>query len=314
MINLLTLQVKLSDPSDGNIKGLKFIQDINLVASKDEYNCNLSPGCTGLLHKITCSTSKLNYIYRCSKCKKKISPTKGTWFEKSRLSVIDNLYLVFLWCTEIRNKKVIGITGSTKQTTGEIFKQLRKISGLHWRSNNFEMGGIGKVVEIDESQIFKRKANVGRLLANESESIWIVGGVERGSKNCFFQLVERRNKETLNQLIQHLVKEGTKIITDCWRGYVDLNSLGYQHETINHSINFVDPINEEINTQKIERFWKSVKGNIPKEANRQSKQEYFDEHCFKYKYFDNLNYGKRFKLILELIASHFPSPLEQQVN
>ncbi len=47
MINLLTLQVKLSDPSDGNIKGLKFIQDINLVASKDEYNCNLSPGYTG---------------------------------------------------------------------------------------------------------------------------------------------------------------------------------------------------------------------------------------------------------------------------
>ncbi|KCZ79063.1 hypothetical protein H312_03553, partial [Anncaliia algerae PRA339] len=55
------------------------------------------------------------------------------------------------------------------------------------------------------------------------------------------------------------VNPGSKIITDCWKGYKDLNLFGFEHFRINHSYHFIDPTDKNIHTQKIERVWKSVK-------------------------------------------------------
>ena len=57
------------------------------------------------------------------------------------------------------------------------------------------LGGIGKIVEIDESLVSKRKYNRGRLV----EEIWVVGAMERGpdgghSDKFFIQKVANRNK------------------------------------------------------------------------------------------------------------------------
>ena len=34
---------------------------------------------------------------------------------------------------------------------------------------------------------------------------------------------------------------GTTIISDCWKSYNCLNNEGFQHLTVNHTYNFVDP-------------------------------------------------------------------------
>ena len=54
--------------------------------------------------------------------------------------------------------------------------------------------------------------------------------------------MEKRDKETLIPLIEKYVVKGSTIITDCWASYKCLKDLGYKHETVNHSENFVDPI------------------------------------------------------------------------
>ena len=54
------------------------------------------------------------------------------------------------------------------------------------------------------------------------------------------------------------MKPGTTIITDSWKGYNDVKKY-FKHLVINHSKNFVDPKNKEIHTQKIERFWRTLK-------------------------------------------------------
>ncbi len=43
-----------------------------------------------------------------------------------------------------------------------------------------------------------------------------------------------------------------------WRGYTNLDNIGYSHKTVNHSENFVNP-NDGTHTQNIERFWKGLK-------------------------------------------------------
>lgn len=60
-----------------------------------------------------------------------------------------------------------------------------------------------------------------------------------------FVLVDRRDRRTLENVIQRYVLPGTRIVSDEWAAYNQLNRLGYNHMTVNHSVNYVNPINGE---------------------------------------------------------------------
>jgi len=115
--------------------------------------------------------------------------------------------------------------------------------------NRPTIGGPGKIVEIDEAKVGKRKYNSGRLI----EGQWVFGGIERGTQNFFIVPVENRNTETLLAIIKERIADGTTIMSDCWKAYNCLDNEGYRHQAVNHSINFVDPVTEA-HTQNVERL------------------------------------------------------------
>jgi hypothetical protein len=138
------------------------------------------------------------------------------------------------------------------------------------------MGGPEEVIEIDESLIGKQKNHVGRV----PTGTWIFGMYLRSTKEL--RLVRchdnKRDSTTLIPYITQHIKKGSKIISDCWSVYydnknkvshltklVDTNgdSYDYQHETVNHSENFVDPITGA-NTQTIECYWRHLKTKMRK--------------------------------------------------
>ncbi|KAG0436959.1 hypothetical protein DMUE_3952 [Dictyocoela muelleri] len=121
------------------------------------------------------------------------------------------------------------------------------------RISGLDDNGSSKIVEIDESYFFKSKYNRGRF----TEGSWYIGGRERGSKRTFLVPVLSRNAQTITQVIINNVLPGTNIITAEWRAYrAALSELTeYDHQTVNHSVNFVNPDNFEIHTQHIEVFW-----------------------------------------------------------
>ena len=130
----------------------------------------------------------------------------------------------------------------------------------YWFDNQQSIGGEGVEVEIDETLITHRKYERGRTL----KQCWLFGGIERTSKLFFVvPLVEEgsenRSKETLIPLIQKYTKPGSIIYSDSWRAYNSISDYGFQHFTINHSENFVDPQNPHIHTQTIERLWRDIK-------------------------------------------------------
>jgi hypothetical protein len=73
------------------------------------------------------------------------------------------------------------------------------------------------------------------------------------SNHCFFIPVKRRNKRTLWPLIFKHIAQGTKIISDGWSAYKGLDQF-YEHEMVNHSENFKDPITGA-RTNTIEGCW-----------------------------------------------------------
>ena len=71
-------------------------------------------------------------------------------------------------------------------------------------------------------------------------------------------VVDDRSAATLIPIIQRYILPGTLIISDEWQAYSSLSSLGYQHQTVNHSQNFVDP-GTDAHTNSVEGYWSCVK-------------------------------------------------------
>ena len=131
----------------------------------------------------------------------------------------------------------------------------------NWYQNQQAIGGNGVVVEIDESLIAKHKYGRGRPLSQ----IWVFGGIERVSKRAFvINVGAKRDAATLLPLIQRYILPGSIIYSDGWSAYQRISQLpeNYSHGIINHSENFVDPVNPRIHTQNIERLWRDMKSYV----------------------------------------------------
>ena len=76
----------------------------------------------------------------------------------------------------------------------------------------------------------------------------------------------KRDANTLLELIQKHILPDSTIFTDLWKGYNNLIENGFEHCCVNHSLQFVTGVN----TNKIESQWRPLRqrlarGGAPKE-------------------------------------------------
>ncbi|CAL5993920.1 Conserved_hypothetical protein [Hexamita inflata] len=142
----------------------------------------------------------------------------------------------------------------------------------------------------------RRKFNVGRMPKNSigevqevqesqnTEEYWIFGGVKRRKEGKdtdqplkgFYVMVKKRNRKTLEaEILKHILPKST-IYSDKWSAYNHIiamkNHQGiwcrYNHFTVNHSKNFLNPVLKSIHTQNIERRWGDLKQNCKRRGYR----------------------------------------------
>jgi transposase-like protein len=117
-----------------------------------------------------------------------------------------------------------------------------------------KIGGPKKTVETDEIKFGRRKYHRGHPVRGQ----WVFGGVERESGKLFLAPLPDRTADTLMDIIRDRIEPGTTVISDCWGAYCNLDSQGYTHRTVNHSIQFVNS-DTGAHTNTIESTWRSVK-------------------------------------------------------
>ncbi|KCZ74820.1 hypothetical protein H311_04212, partial [Anncaliia algerae PRA109] len=133
------------------------------------------------------------------------------------------------------------------------------------QSENIKIGGPGIMVQLDESKFGKRKYNRGHRV----EGAWVFAGVEvTEERKCFAVIVEKRDSETLNDIILKHVIPGSIVITDGWKGYnLFKTDFNYVHHWVNHSISFKN--SDGFHTNTIEGTFNAMKMNIvPKYRNK----------------------------------------------
>ena len=112
--------------------------------------------------------------------------------------------------------------------------------------------------------------------------------------------VEKRDKETLQSLIKRHIRPGSVIVSDGWAAYAGLNQIGYEHNIVNHSKEFVN--NEGNHTNKIESIWGALKRMFSSIRNKRMDlvDSYIAEYLFMYYYKD-----KRFCEVIHSISSKY---------
>ena len=203
------------------------------------------------------------------RCHVKISALKGTFFEKSYLAKIEIIQLSYWFVLNSLSQSEV-VCEVLLHKLWLWFSFCREVVNFYCIEHSEQIGGPDKVVEIDEAKFGKHKFNCGRVVKGQ----WVFGGFERESKRIFIVPVPDRTSDTLVREIKKYILPGTKIISDCWQGYQGLEKEEYVHETVNHSLNFVDPESGAF-TQNIERSWRDARTGVQKYGRR---EEYFQEY------------------------------------
>lgn len=243
------------------------------------------------------SFSRDGYCWRCSnkRCNKKVSIRKGSWFSKSNLTLEQIVFLTYFWVRKADQEFVEHELQISSPTIVDWYNFSREVCIEILEKDSKQIGGPGCTVEIDESKFGKRKYHKGRKV----DGVWVFGGIERDTKNCFFTCVADRTAETLTEIIKNNIKPGTTIISDCWKAYSKLDQEGFKHLTVNHSVNFVDP-ETGAHTNTIESTWRALKKSLPKHGTTKVLYDsYFAQYCVRKKYLTGLD---PFLQFLELIG------------
>ena len=95
------------------------------------------------------------------------------------------------------------------------------------------------------------------------------------------QTVTKRDAATTLPIIQKVVRPGSIVYSDEWRAYRQIQpKLGLQHETVHHSVNFVDP-STGVHTQSIESYWAKYKFKVMKGVRSDALLSYLYERMWR---------------------------------
>ncbi|MCB1419686.1 MAG: IS1595 family transposase [Notoacmeibacter sp.] len=196
--------------------------------------------------------------YGCEYCGHQIYPTAGTPFHRTRTSLRDWFYVMFLFCTKrngVAAKEVERQIGVTYKTAWRMCHEIRKYMAAV--DGDAPLGGGGDVVEVDETFLggYKRGARggVGKTI--------VLGMKERSGDIITRVLPDRRYSTIMPHIAQNIAPE-TEIHTDELSGYVGIAmSNGYQHKRVNHSAKqYVGKGGVTVNG--VEGFWAQLKRSI----------------------------------------------------
>jgi hypothetical protein len=229
----------------------------NHLLNEEGSVCNAcNDGVLLIQNRINTPTGK---VLRCNNrgCRKHRNIVKESVLNGNKVSKI-----LFLSGAFIKNKTIASIIDDTnlnEKTVYKYFNIFRKICSEKISEENVVLGGPDIEVEIDETHLFCRKYNRGRILAYQH--IWVFGIMERISKKIYLEVVPQRSGNCLFNIVNSHLARGSKVYSDSWAGY-NIIKNHYNVLSVNHKLYFVDPNNNNIHTNNIERVWRILKNDL----------------------------------------------------
>jgi transposase-like protein len=225
----------------------------------------------GIVRCPACGSEGVTYlananVYKCKTVhpKQKFSLKVGTIFEDSPLGL--DKWLPASWLLSnckngISSYELARALGVTQKSAWHMLHRIREAmtdtTGKIGDNGPVEMDETfvgGKIKNMHKSKKPVRPGVSGKPTGSTAKTI-VVGMLERGGR-VKAKVVQDRSNDSLNQLAQTHVAEGSTLITDEWSGY---RETAYEHEVINHALEYV---RGHIHTNGIENFWSCLKRGL----------------------------------------------------
>lgn len=205
------------------------------------------------------SRVKTRRAYQCNWCANQLYPTAGTPFDRTRTSLRDWFYVMFLFTTTrngVAAKRVQREIGVTYKTAWRMCHEVRKYMGA--LDSDDPLGGAGEIVQIDETFVGGKSYGGGR--GKQDHKTIVLGMLEKGGEliTC---IIPDRSRASMWPAICSYVLPGSTLHTDELMTYRSITVRGYRHQTVNHSRDeYVGKSGQTVN--HIEGFWNVLKRGI----------------------------------------------------
>ena len=274
---------------------INFFVDKGLLAKEKQY--------CGHLASVVKAKSSDGYEFRCKVCRKSYGSRLGSIFTNSKLKINVLLCALYFFSMKVPicTLNIVTQLLVSRQSLCQWYAYLREICSHKLLDSNIRLGGLGKIVEMDECCIGrKRKYNRGRFIGKHC---WVFGIICLETKQCVLQIVRRRNRLTLQPIIKRYVKLGTTIHTDEAKVYNNLTALGYNHKTVCHKENYVSATG--VHTNNIESFWSCLKTHLRtmRGVSRKNLPIHLDEYWYRWQV---KNKGNFFNVLIKDIKDCYP--------
>ena len=191
--------------------------------------------------------------YRCSRCRYTFGLFTSTWFGLARIELGTWLWLIKLFELEVTALQAAAHTGVSYPTSLRVFTLIRRAILAQEQPRI-----LRSEVELDESYFGgRRKGRRGRGAAGK---VPVFGILERKGKVSVSVIPNVTGKTLLNETVR-MVKRGSLVYTDKFRGYDALTFCGYRHLKVDHGKRFS---RGRVHINGLEGFWSYAKGKLYK--------------------------------------------------
>ena len=242
----------------------------------------------------------------CKYCRSETSITSGTIFHRSRLP-LTTIFGALWWIIAQRNgvsakglQAILGI--GSYQTAWAWLHKFRRVMVL---SDREKLSGI---VEVDETFVGGKKSGKrGRGAEGKMLVIIAVEIKDFGTGRIRLSYLPDASRKSINPFLKDNITEGTHVVTDGWKGYVDIRKMGFSHEVSQSTIVADD---EEIlpNAHRVASLLKRwLLGTHQNYVEKKHLQYYLDEFVFRHNRRKAKNRGLLFFTLMKQAVKNKPT-------
>ena len=200
-------------------------------------------------------------LYKCYACRKPFTVKMGTIFEASHVELKLWLQAIHLICASkkgISSNQLHRVLGVTLKTAWFMSHRIREAMAP---GNPGPLGGSGKIVEADETEITPSRKTWAANRTQRSQNMRFVALIERGG-SVRSKVIDERGMSQVRAAVRENLAPGTILHTDSAQAYKGLMPLG-QHEAVNHSKRFTRDSNSgRVYTNSAEGYFSLFKRGL----------------------------------------------------